>query len=93
MSSNHSTFFAFEIKSENHFLRDSYWVTGMFGGAYGVIIAGLLFSIFMRLRFKDQIYTAFIVFALTAFITCLFLDGSGFQYNYCDVGKRDRIQG
>jgi len=78
--SNHSTFFAFEIKSENQFLRDSYWVTGMFGGAYGVIIAGMFFSIFMRLRFNDRIYTAFIIFAIVSFVTCLFLDGSGFQY-------------
>lgn len=78
--SNHSTFFAFEVKTENRFLRDSYFETGVFGGAYGVIIMGLFFSFFMRLRFKDSIYTAFVYFALIALLTCFFLDGSGFQY-------------
>ncbi len=80
INSNHSTFFAFEVKSQNQFLSDSYLETGIFGGAYGIIIMGLFFSLIMRLRFKDIIYTAFVVFALVALLTCLFLDGSGFQF-------------
>ncbi|MEM9545627.1 MAG: 7TM diverse intracellular signaling domain-containing protein [Bacteroidota bacterium] len=89
--SNQSTFFAFELKSENHFLRDSYWVMGMFGGAYGVIVMGLFFSLFMRLRFKEGIYTAFITFALVSFLTCLFLDGNGFQYFWYNMPSMNLI--
>jgi len=89
--SNHSTFFAFEVKAENEFLRDSYWVTGIFGSAYGVIIMGLFFSLFMRLRFKDGIYTAFILFATVSLLTCLFLDGSGFQYLWSNTPSLNLI--
>lgn len=78
--SNHSTFFAFEVKTENRFLSDSYWETGLFGSTYGVIILGLFFSLIMLLKFKDATYIAFAVFAIVAILTCLFLDGSGFQY-------------
>lgn len=78
--SSHSTFFAFEVKAQNRFLSDSYWEAGVFGSVYGVIVLGLFFSLVMRLQFRDSIYTAFAVFALVAFVTCLFLDGSGFQF-------------
>jgi len=78
--SNHSTFFAFEVKAENRFLSDSYWEVGLFGSTYGFIILGLFFSLIMRLRFKDSIYLAYAVFAFASILTGLFMDGSGFQY-------------
>lgn len=80
IKSNQASFFAFEVKSESQFLYDSCWEAGALGSAYGVFVLGLFFSLLMRFRFKESIYGAYAVFAFVAFLTCLFLDGGGFQY-------------
>jgi hypothetical protein len=41
----------------------------------------------MRLRFKDTIYLAYVVFAIVAILTGLFLDGGGFQFFWRDAPK------
>ena len=85
IKANQLSLFAFEVKQEDRFLYDSYWETGLLGGAYGVLILALIFSLMMRLRFQESIYTTFVIFAVFAMLTCLYLDGAGFQYLWKDL--------
>lgn len=91
IKSSQLSLFAFEIKQEDRFLNDSYWETGLLGCAYGILIFALVFSLMMRLRFKESIYTTFAVFAVVAVLTCLYLDGSGFQFLWNDYPKLNDV--
>lgn len=87
INSKQASFFAFEVKSENDFLRDSTWGSGALGSAYGVFVLSLFFSILMGFRFKDSIYGAYTAFVFLSMLTCLFLDGGGFHYFWGDYPK------
>lgn len=78
--SNQSSFFSFEVKTENQFLRDSYFETGILGSTYGVMILAILFSLFMLMKIKDSIYITYPLFAGVSIVIFLFLDGGGYQY-------------
>ena len=82
-----STFFDFRIKTENRFLSNTIWEAIFVGGAYGVLVLSLLFSLIMRLRFKYSIYYANTFFILVALASGLYLDGGGFQFFWYNFPK------
>jgi hypothetical protein len=80
IKSNQSTFFAFEVKTENQFRSDSHFTTGLLGSAYGLVLLGVFFSLFMLLKFRESIYLNYPFFALVSIVIFLLMDGGGFQY-------------
>jgi len=84
IKSNQASFFAFEVKEKNAFLGEATWETSLLGGAYGVFFLSALFSLLMRLKFPDAVYWTYACFIGVAILTCLYLDGLGFQYYWSD---------
>lgn len=83
--SDQSTFFSFEIKNEDKFLRDTGFEAGLLGSTYGFIVMAMLFSLFMLLKFRESIYVAYPAFAIVSLTIFLYLDGGGFFHIWNNV--------